>query len=237
MFEKHFEALEEGAIEEQSVITQINCFCFALESLPCLFTVLGGRQNEGARASCQQWPPGELFCAPESHLNTRQADCSFCKGSQMGCTFWKAQCPYPRGQNGGSLQEKMAPQLCGALVSTIPSHHSLWEELITERGRAISIWIGSLTARLPKPGRADGTQAVTEVLGKPEPRMGDPKASSTAWQCKALTSCAMPSATCCRLPFPLPMSSPCCDSLMVWRYQPEWKKPSLTSCCAALCIF
>lgn len=58
----------------------------------------------------------------------------------------------------------------------------------TERVRAISTWIGSSTARLPKPGRADGTQAVTEVLGEPEPPMGDPKASSTAWQCKALTS-------------------------------------------------
>lgn len=32
MFEKHFEVLEEGAPEERSVITQINCFCFALES-------------------------------------------------------------------------------------------------------------------------------------------------------------------------------------------------------------
>lgn len=32
MFEKHFEVLEEGATEERSVITQINCFYFALES-------------------------------------------------------------------------------------------------------------------------------------------------------------------------------------------------------------
>lgn len=29
MFEKHFEVLEEGATEERSVITQINCFYFA----------------------------------------------------------------------------------------------------------------------------------------------------------------------------------------------------------------
>lgn len=56
MFEKHFEVLEEGATEERSVITQINCFCCA-PSHSCECRCARCKKDEAVRLPC---PPGLL---------------------------------------------------------------------------------------------------------------------------------------------------------------------------------
>lgn len=66
VFEKHFEVLEEGAREERSVITQINCFCLPW-SHSCDDAVPGGSRirDRGRRVPMALWT-----ALVQSHLDT-----------------------------------------------------------------------------------------------------------------------------------------------------------------------